>query len=89
MINPLELFQHNLIHQVPFAMRVAIGKVHAEYHDPVGIRKAMDSSTVGCSYKLGCIYVKSYNFFQRLLISKVKYLLVDNCLYQMDLPFRR
>ena len=54
-IDPLELFQYNLIHQVPFAIPVAIGKVYAEYHDPVGIRKAMDSSTPGCSYKLGCI----------------------------------
>ena len=50
--NPLELSQYNLIH---FAMPVAIRKVHAEYHDSVGIRKAMDSRTAACSCKLGCI----------------------------------
>ena len=44
-----------LIYQVPFAMPVAIAKVHAEYDDPVGIRKAMDSTTAGRSYELGCI----------------------------------
>ena len=54
-MNPLELSLYNLIHQVSFAMPVATGKVHVEYHDPVRIRKAMDSSTAGCSYKLGCI----------------------------------
>ena len=46
----------------PFAMPVASRKVHAEYHDPVGIRKVMDSCAVGCSHKLGFI-----------LISNVKY----------------
>ena len=55
LINPLELFQYNLNHKAPFAMSVAIRKVHAEYNDPVGICKAMDLSTAGCSYKLGCI----------------------------------
>ena len=55
-MNPLELSQYNLIHQVPFAMSVSIGKVHAEYHEPVGICKAMDSGTAGCNYKLGRIY---------------------------------
>ena len=54
-INPLELSQYYMVHQVLFIMSVATGKVHAECHDPVGIRKAMDSSTAGCSYKLGCI----------------------------------
>ena len=54
-INPLELFQYNPIHQVPFAMPLAIGKVHAEYHDRVGIRKALDLTTVACSCKLGFI----------------------------------
>ena len=55
LINPLELSQYNMIHQVPFAILVAIGKVYAEYHDPVGIHKAMDWGTAGCSYKLGCM----------------------------------
>ena len=41
LINPLELSQCNLIHQVPFAMTVAIEKVQTKYHDPVGIRKAV------------------------------------------------
>ena len=36
-INPLELSQYKLIHEVPFAMAVAIGKVHAEHHDSVEI----------------------------------------------------
>ena len=81
LINPLELSQCNLIHQVHFAMTAAIGKVHVECHDSVRIRNTMDSSIAGCSYKLGCIY-----FFQRLLISKVKYF-ADNYLYQIDLLF--
>ena len=54
-MKPLELFQYNLNDQVPFAMPIAIGKVHAEYHDLVGMHKAMDSSTAEYSYKLGCI----------------------------------
>ena len=41
-------------------MLVAIGKVYAEYHDPVGIRKAMDSST-----ELDvAIILAVYNFFK-------------------------
>ena len=55
LINPLELSQYNLFHEVPFIKPVAIEKLHDEYHDPVGIQKAMDSSAAGCSYKLGCI----------------------------------
>ena len=54
-INPLELLQHNLIHQVPFTMPAAIREVHAEYHNPVRIHKAMNSGTAGCCYKLSCI----------------------------------
>ena len=67
-INPLELSHYSLIHQGPFATPIVIGNMHAEYHDPVAICKAMDSSTAGCSYKLGCTLV-----FQSLLIPKVKY----------------
>ena len=48
-INPSELFQYNLIHEVPFAIPLAIEKLHAEYHDPFRIPKAMDSSTAACS----------------------------------------
>ena len=51
-IKPLVLSQYNLIHQAPFANACS----NTEYHDPVGIRKAMDSSTVGCNYKLNSIY---------------------------------
>ena len=82
MINLLDLSQHSFIYPVPYAMPRTIGKLHAEYHEPVGIRKAMDSSTVACSYKLGFIW-----FYLNLLISKVRYRLVDNYLCRMDLPF--
>ena len=56
-------------------MPVASRKVHAEYHDPVGICKVMDSCAGGCRHKLGCI-----------LTSNVKYSLGGNYPYQMDLP---
>ena len=36
-------------------MPVAIKKVRAEYHDPVGIFRAMNSSTTECCYKLDYI----------------------------------
>ena len=62
-------------------MPVAIRKVYAKYREPVGIRKAVGLSTAACSYKHGCIYI-----FHRLLISKLKYLLANNYLHQMDTP---
>ena len=62
-------------------MPVAIRKVYAKCHEPAGIRKAVDLSTAACSYKHGCIYI-----FHRLLISKLKYLLTNNYLHQMDPP---
>ena len=55
LINLLDLSQHSLIYPGPFAMPRATGKLHAEYHEPVEIRKAIDSSTAACSYKLGFI----------------------------------
>ena len=67
LIDLLDLSQHSLIYPVPFVMPRTIGKLHSEYHEPVGIRKAMDSSTAACSYKLGFI-----RFYLNLLISKVR-----------------
>ena len=58
-MKPLELFQYNLNDQVPFAMPIAIGKVHTECHDPVGMHKAMDSSTAYIAINLAV-----YNFFK-------------------------
>lgn len=49
-----------------FGMRATIKKVHAEYHEPVGIRKTMDSSTAKYCYKLSFIW-----FSLKLLILEV------------------
>ena len=36
LINLLDLSQHSFIYLVPFALPRTIGKLHAEYHEPVG-----------------------------------------------------
>ena len=47
-------------------MSVASGNVHAEYYDPVGIRKAMDLCTVGCW--LYIIFSKTFDTKGKILI---------------------
>ena len=53
-------------------MPVVFGKVHGEYHDPVGNCKAMDSTTAGCSCKFGCIQIfsKTFDIEGKILIGR-------------------
>ena len=62
-------------------MPVTVAKVDAVYDKPVEINKAMDSSTAECSNTLVYIW-----FSLKVLISMVKYLLVDSYIYGADLP---
>ena len=49
-------------------MPVAIGNVHAEYYDPVGIPKAMDSCTAGCW--LYILFSKAFDTKGKILIGR-------------------